>query len=65
MISMDANSKLGSKYIERDPHEQSRNGKLLADILDRHALVVVNGIQEKCVGVITRQRCTENGVEKV
>ena len=35
---MDANSKLGSKYIEKDPHEQSRNSKLLADILDRHAL---------------------------
>ena len=34
IICMDANSKLGSRYIPEDPHCQSRNGKLLADILD-------------------------------
>ena len=64
IISMDANSKLGPMYVVKDPHEQSKNGKILADILDRHALVVVNGLQDKCVGVITRQRCTESGIEK-
>ena len=34
IITMDANSKLGSQYIEGDPHAQTLNGKLLAGILD-------------------------------
>ena len=61
---MDANSKLGLHYIEGDPHGQSKNGKLLADILDRHALIVLNGLPEKRTGIITRQRTTIDGVEK-
>ena len=61
---MDANSKLGSQYIEGDPHAQTLNGKLLAGILDRHAMVVVNGLDQKRVGIITRQRTTKDGVEK-
>ena len=64
IISLDANSKLGSTFIENDPHEQSRNGKLLADIIERHALIVVNGEKEKCVGLITRERHTVDGTEK-
>ena len=64
IISSDANSKLGSTFIENDPHEQSRNGKLLADIIERHALIVVNGVKEKCVGLITRERHTVDGTEK-
>ena len=64
IVSMDANSKLGPHYIEGDPHGQSKNGKLLADILDRHALIVLNGLQEKRTGIITRQRTTIDGVEK-
>ena len=61
---MDANSKLGPKYIEQDPNAQSQNGKLLADVMNRHALTVVNGLKEKCVGVITREKCTVEGVER-
>ena len=49
MISMDANSKHGTQYIEGDPHAQSRNGRVLANILDRHALIVLNGLQDKRV----------------
>ena len=64
IISMDANSKLGPKYIEQDPHAQSQNGKLLADVMNRHALTVVNGLKEKCVGAITREKCTVEGVER-
>ena len=60
---MDANSKLGPAYIEGDPHNQSQNGKLLAGILDRYALIVLYGLKEKSTGVITRQRNTEDGVE--
>ena len=63
IICMDANSKLGSEFIPRDPHGQSQNGKILAGILDRHALIVLNGLKEKCDWLITRQRSTENGLE--
>ena len=64
IITMDANSKLGPEYIEGDPHPMSGNGKLLEQILIRHALVVVNGLKDKRKGVITRQKTTENGIEK-
>ena len=63
VICMDANSKLGSAYIEGDPHIQSQNGKILAGILDRHALIVLNGLKEKSTGLITRQRATDDGLE--
>ena len=39
----------------------SKNGEILAEIVDRNALVVANGIVEKCEGVITRQRNTADG----
>jgi exonuclease III len=64
IISMDANSKLGDEYIPGDPHKQSVNGRLLANIMDRHALIVLNGLQEKRVGLITRERHTLTGIEK-
>ena len=64
IIMMDANSKLGKKYIKSDPKPQSSNGKILSSIIDRHALVVVNGIEGKCKGVITREKNTIDGVEK-
>ena len=64
IICMDANSKLGPNYIKGDPHSQSQNGKLLAGILDRHALIVLNSLKEKSTGIITRQRVTENGLEE-
>ena len=63
IICMDANSKLGPEYIEGDPHPQSGNGKLLAEVLDRHALIVLNGLKNKCTGVITRSRSTCDGSE--
>ena len=58
IIQMDANSKLGPKVIKGDPHPQSENGKLLNDIIDRNGLVVINSLQNKCVGKITRKRST-------
>ena len=64
IIMMDANSKLGNKYIKEDPKPQSKNGKLLAKIVDQHALVVVNGLEGKYKGVITREKHTTEGVEK-
>ena len=62
-IQMDANSKLGTDYIPGDPKSQSKNGKLLAKVIDENDLVVVNGT-DKCSGLITRHRETINGVEE-
>ena len=64
IICMDANSKLGSEYIKHDPYDQTKNGKLLADIIDRHALIVLNGLKEKCSGLFTRDRPTVDGHER-
>ena len=60
----DMNSKLGQEFIPNDPKQISENGKILAGILERNALTVVNGLQGKCEGLITRERHTVNGVEK-
>ena len=63
IIEMDANSKLGKKYIPNDPHAMSPNGKILAEIIERHALFVANG-SRRCSGLITRQRITTTRTEK-
>ena len=64
IIQMDANSKLGAQLIKDDPHDQTPNGKLLHGIIERHGLVLVNGLQDKCEGAITRRRVTKNSVEE-
>ena len=64
IIQMDANSKLGPKIIEKDPHCQSNNGHLLAGIIERHGLIVANSINEKCQGVITTRRVTTENIEE-
>ena len=43
IVEMDANRKLGTKYIAKDPHEMSQNGAILASIVERQQLIVVNG----------------------
>ena len=63
IVEMDANSKLGAKYIGKDPHGISQNGVILASIVERHQLVVVNG-STKCTGTITRRRVTKKRVEE-
>ena len=64
-LALDANCKLGPEYIPGDPNKMSKNGEIMSDIIDRNALIVVNGLVEKCDGVVTRQRNTEDGrVEK-
>ena len=64
VIQMDANSKLGPDWITGDPHNQTQNGQILAGILERHNLVVVNSLTEKCSGLITRRRVTINRIEE-
>ena len=63
IVEMDSNSKMGSKYISKDPHEMSPNGAILASIVERQNLVVVNG-SSICQGVITRRRVTKNRTEE-
>ena len=63
-IQMDANSKLGPDMIEGDPHKQSDNGKILEGIIKRHALIVMNGVKQKCSGKITRRRTTSKVSEE-
>ena len=62
-IEMDANSKLGPSIIKGDPKEQSRNGKLLMQVIKDNNLIVVNG-SDICDGIITRQRKTVDRSEK-
>ena len=62
-VQMDANSKLGSAYIPGDKKPMSKNGRLLAKVIEENDLIVVNGTA-KCDGVITRYRKTINGVEE-
>ena len=46
IISCDANSKMGPKYIQGDPNPMSENGRILEGIINRHARIVANGITE-------------------
>ena len=64
IIEMDSNSKLGNKLIPNDPHSQTPNGQLLAGIVERHGLIVANGLIDKCTGVITRRRVTKENIEE-
>ena len=63
IIELDANSKLGKRYIPNDPHDMSPNGVLLSDIIERHNLTVGNG-SDKCKGTITRKRTIRNRCEQ-
>ena len=62
-VQMDANSKLGPAYIPGDKKPMSKNGRLLAKVIEENDLIVVNGTA-KCDGVITRYRKTINSVEE-
>ena len=64
IIQIDANSKLGKSVIPKDPKDQSPNGAILADIIDRNALIVANSLEDKCSGVITRSRTTDGRIEE-
>ena len=60
-IAMDAKCKLGTTYIPKDMHNMSKNGEILSNIIETNALIVVNGLEQKCSSVVTRQRHTEYG----
>ena len=60
---MDANGKLGPELVPGDPNKQSKNGKVLSDIIEKHALVIGNALPQ-CNGKITRKRETIEGIEE-
>ena len=62
-IAMDANAKLGKKYILGDTHEISNNGRILLNLVERLNLVVVNSTR-KCQGTTTRMRNVKNKLEE-
>ena len=62
LIEMDANAKVGKSVLKDDPNEESANGKLLLDMVERQNLRILN-VSEKCSGVITRQRVTVERME--
>ena len=63
IIEMDANAKLGPKFIPGDQHAITPNGEILAAIVERHNLIVANGSKE-CSGIITRKRVTKHRTEQ-
>ena len=63
LVEADFNSKLGKTFIPKDPHPQSENGKLLANIITRQKLTVANGLVT-CDGTITRKRITTTRTEE-
>ena len=63
IIELDANAKMGKKYISGDPHDISPNGLILAAIVERQQIIVGNGTSI-CQGTITRTRVTKNRTEK-
>ena len=63
IIQLDANSKLGPDMVPGDSHPQSENGRLLADIITRHGLIIGNSLKQ-CKGLITRKKVTKERVEE-
>ena len=63
LVAEDANAKLGPEMIAGDPHPISEKGKLLAGMIDRQNLELINN-SDKCKGgPITRARIA-NGVKE-
>ena len=60
---LDANAKIGAKIIKNNPHPQSSNGAFLIDLVNRNNLIICNAT-DKCQGLITRRRKTQNKIEE-
>ena len=63
ILQLDANAKIGKTHINEEPNEETANGRIMLDIVDRQNLTIVNTL-ELCKGLITRERITENRIEK-
>ena len=63
VIQMDANAKIGKEILKNDPNEQSNNGKILLEMVERQGLVIANTL-DKCKGLITRERKAGDNLER-
>ena len=63
LLEFDANAKVGNIIIKNDPHPLSSNGSILIDFVERNNLVICNST-EKCQGLITRRRITNQRTEE-
>ena len=64
IMQMDANAKIGNKYIKNDPNHCSKNGKILLELVQRQGMYIGN-CDSRCNGTITRERTLKNkGTEK-
>ena len=61
---MDGYSKLGPEIINGDQHKQSEKWNIFARILKLNALIVMNNLEIKCRGKITRRRITNKVKEE-
>ena len=63
VVQLDANAKIGKQNLKNDPNDESPNGSILLDIMERQNMTIVNTMK-LCKGVITRERVTTTKVEK-
>ena len=62
-IEMDANSKLGSKFIKEDPHPISPNGNLLKGVIEQQGLRVVNSEEKSILDFFRKHVLTNIGLD--
>ena len=60
LVAEDSNAKLGPTIIMDDPNPMSENGKLLAGMISRQGLNIINK-SSKCIGGPVTRRRTVNG----
>ena len=63
VLQMDANAKIGKEKLKDDPNEQSNNGRIMLEMVERQGLEIAN-VLDQCKGLITRERISGNKTEK-
>ena len=63
LVQMDANAKIGREKHPMDPNEESKNGKIMTEMVERQQLTIGNTV-DKCRGAITRERVVLGNTEK-
>ena len=63
IIAEDSNAKLGPDWIKGDPHLISENGKLLASMIERQNLFLINKSAKCSGGPVTRRRVVDKHEE--
>ena len=64
LIAEDANAKLGPEIIEGDPHPRSENGKMLAGMVERQGISIINASNKCEGGPLTRRRIVNGRIEE-